>query len=173
MNVRGYDIVELASFTQEKLGDRWREIFLKSGLPISPQSNGWYPITLFCNVIEGIGEALGVDPSNIAKESGRYSADKAARGPHRLLFFFASPIFIVKRTNALWGFYHDFGKIVVAPDGASAVRFCLTGCPELPELYRHNIAGWVERAIELAGGKEVRVRVLPREGDLLPFHASW
>ncbi len=171
--MRGYDVIELASFAQEKLGSSWGEIFLKAGLPLSPQSNSWYPIVSFCGVIEGIGKALGADPFSVARETGRYSVDKAAQGPHRLLFFFASPVFIVKRTNAIWNFYHDFGKIVVTPDGASAIRFCLVGCPDLPELYRHNIAGWVERALELAGGREVAVEVLPREGDILPFHARW
>jgi len=173
MNIRGYDVVELASFAQEKLGDRWGEMFLRAGFPLSPQSNAWYPLAAFCEVLERMEQALGVDFGRIAWESGRYSVDKASQGPHRLLFFFASPLFIIKRTNALWGFYHDFGKVVITPEGTSAVRFCLTGCPDLPEIYRHNIAGWVERALELAGGKDVKLEVLPREGDLLPFHASW
>ncbi|MGC8894198.1 MAG: hypothetical protein ACP5QG_05040 [candidate division WOR-3 bacterium] len=173
MNVRGYDVIELASFTQEKLGDKWGEIFMRAGLPLSPNSNSWYPVPAFCDVLEGIAKALALEPTVIAWETGRYSADKAASGPHRLLFFFASPTFIVKRTNTLWGFYHDFGKIIVTPDGASAVRFCLAGCPDLPELYRHNIAGWVERALELSGARDVKVDLLPREEDLLPFHASW
>jgi len=173
MNIRGYDVIELASFAEEKLGDGWGEMFLKAGLPLSPHSNAWYPLPAFCAVLEGMEKALGADFGEIARESGRYSADKAARGPHRLLFFFASPLFIIKRANALWGFYHDFGKIVVTSEGASTVKFSLMGCPDLPEIYRHNIAGWVERALELAGGRDVRVKILPREGDSLPFHASW
>jgi|YNPNPStandDraft_1061719.scaffolds.fasta_scaffold00617_11 hypothetical protein len=173
MNVRGYDLIELASFAREKMGDGWGDMFLRAGLPLSPRPNDWYPVAAFCVVLEGMEKALGSGFGEIARESGRYSAEKAAQGPHRLLFFFASPIFIVKRTNALWGFYHDFGKIVVSSDGANAARFSLIGCPALPEIYRHNIAGWVERALELAGGRDVRVEILPREDDVLPFRASW
>lgn len=173
MNIRGYDIIELASFVQERMGDRWGEIFLGAGLPLSPNPNGWYSLMAFCAVIEEMERVEGADFGKIARETGRYSVDKAAQGPHRLLFFFASPLFIVKRTNALWGFYHDFGRVMVTPEGTSAARFCLVDCPSLPEIYRHNIAGWVERALELAGGNNVNVEVLPKEGDVLPFHASW
>ncbi|MEO0255698.1 MAG: hypothetical protein ABIM74_00240 [candidate division WOR-3 bacterium] len=173
MNIRGYDVIELASFAQDKLGDRWGELFGNAGLPLSPQPNSWYPLLAFCMVLEEMERALGANFGTVAWEMGRFSVDRASRGPHRLLFFFASPLFIIKWTKALWGFYHDFGKVVVIPDGANAARFCITGCPDLPEIYRHNVAGWVERALELAGGKDIKVEILPRESDILPFHASW
>ena len=174
MRIKGYDLNDLADFAREKLPDSWKGIFEDAGLPARAKANGWYPLEAFCQVLESLEQRLGTGSyGSVAIEYGRYSARKEAEGAHRLLFVFASPFFLLKRANAFWGFYHDFGTVIIIPETDNSARFCLVRCGELPRIYPYDIIGWVEGALTLAGSENPKVEFLGVLEEGYCFRAQW
>ncbi|MEO0211384.1 MAG: hypothetical protein ABIN66_05955 [candidate division WOR-3 bacterium] len=171
MEIKGYALRNLRDYLRENC-DRATAERLIAILPEDIKPGSWYPMSAYFQILEEIERLSKRERGLISREIGRFKAVHAAHGPYRLFFIFASPRFIIKRAGAFWGFYHNWGKIIVDEHRDQGVDFRIEHEETIPELYLHTVAGWVEKSLELAGARNPRVEFLQREGRV-EFSASW
>lgn len=171
MRIKGYaleNLLDYISKTQdEKNADR-----LRRKLPEDIVPGAWYPLDAYLEILEELERISGGKRGAIPREVGRFKAQHAAQGPYRLFFIFASPGFLIKRAGAFWGFYHDWGTVRVMAHHDKGADLAIEYEEEIPELYLHTIAGWMEKSLEIAGAKSPVVGFSVGE-KVVEFRLSW
>jgi len=171
MNIRGYALENLADYISITLDEKTaRE--LTSKLPEDIVSGSWYPMRIYFEILEELERLSQGERGTASKEVGRFKAQHAAQGPHRLFFIFASPRFLIKRAGAFWGFYHDWGTTRIKKHYDKGVDLTIEHEEPVPEIYFHTVAGWMERSLELAGAKCPRVEFTAEKGAA-EFRVRW
>jgi len=171
VRTKGYALENLLDYISKTQDEKTAEQ-LRKKLPEDIVPGSWYPLDAYFEVLEELERISGEKRGTVSKEIGRFKAQHAAQGPYRLFFIFASPRFLIKRAGAFWGFYHDWGTIRVGEHQDKGVAFTIEYKEEIPELYLHTIAGWVEKSLEIAGAKSPLVEFsLVEKG--VEFRGSW
>jgi hypothetical protein len=125
----------------------------------------WYPFEQFVELNETIDRMLG-----------RYSADANLTTIYRLFFKVGSVGWILGRAVRLWGAHYDAGYFEVATRGNRAAVLRLRGFPTPHRVHCDAVAGFVERSLELSGGKRPIVeesKCRTRGDDYCQFDANW
>jgi hypothetical protein len=94
-----------------------------------------------------------------AWEFGRYSADFGLKGPYRLLVKIGSPQFFLQKGAEFMSAYYRPSTIETTEygDGFGVVR--ITKFPEMDKTTECRIGGWIQRALEINGCKDVKVDI--------------
>ncbi len=137
----------------------------------------WYPAAVLVRLMEACAAALPQDPEETYWRMGRQSCDDTLTAVYRLMSRFSNPEFILRRAVRLWNDYYDRGEFEVLetlPE-SGAVRVTGAGFSH-PALCR-RIGGWIERAVEITGGREVEVEhpacALADGGEAEEWRARW
>ncbi len=137
----------------------------------------WYPIGpgLFeptravCDLFHG-GDLAG------AWHVGRASADSALKGIYKALLVLVSPTTVVERGPGILATYYRPLQTKVTKLGEGRYSLQLAGVDEPSPVFDRRIAGWAERALEMAGAKELRVDIVSSAADGAPvseIHFVW
>ena len=113
----------------------------------------WYPFEQFVELNETIDRLFGRGDLGLVKLLGRYSADANLTTIYRLFFKVGSVQWILGRAVRLWGAHYDAGYFEVATRGNRAAVLRLRGFPTPHRVHCLAVAGFVERSLELSGGK--------------------
>lgn len=136
----------------------------------------WIPAPALTALMQAYASVLQDDPIQTYRRLGRESCDDNLTAVYRLMSRLARPEFILRRAVRVWGDFYDRGEFEVletSPE-SGAIRVTGAGFPH-PALC-HRIGGWIERAIELSGGREVRVdhpACVFEGADCEEWRASW
>lgn len=171
MKTKGYTLENLLDYIS-KTQDEGVAAELRGKLPEDITSGSWYPMDALFEALEILEQRSDKERGAVSRELGRFKAVQAARGPYRLFFVFASPRFVIKKASAFWGFYHDWGAIKVKEHHEKGVDFTIEHQDEIPDLYLHTIAGWVEKSLEIAGAKSPTVEFTAGEKEV-EVRARW
>jgi hypothetical protein len=140
-------------------------------------ANSWYPLKTalqeptakMCELFYG-GNARG------ATEIGRYSADVGLNGVYKVFMKAGSPEFIFKRASSVLSSYYAPSDIKVAEAGGNSVAVHITQFPESSPLIEARIGGWMQRALEIHGCKNVALKVnksIARGDSYTEYALTW
>jgi hypothetical protein len=142
--------------------------------PVDP--GAWVPASALTGLMEACAAAGAEAPAAVYRRLGRQSCDDTLTSIYRLMSRLARPEFILRRAVRVWGDFYDRGEFEVletSPE-SGAVRVTGAGFPH-PALC-HRISGWIERAVELSGGREVEVEhpvCTFERGEAEEWRARW
>ena len=184
MKVKGSAVAATPEFIKEKFGSAGYERWL-SGLPDETRKiyegkillNAWYPLkeTLTVPTQRYCSLFYDGDPKG-AIECGRYSAEKGLKGIYRTFIKLGSPEFIGKCATVILPTFYEPSKIVVQSTEKGKVVFRITEFPEISKVVEYRIIGWIQRAIEISGGRNASVKLVKSMCDNNPyceFEVTW
>jgi uncharacterized protein (TIGR02265 family) len=122
-------------------------------LPIS-----WYPLDLNLRLDDAIAAALSPhDRSRVFVDMGRASADASLGGPQRPFVKEGDPHFLLRSAPQIYAAYYRVGRRTYEKTGERSAVLRTFDAERVTSTDCLTVAGWHERAIELSGGRDVRV----------------
>jgi uncharacterized protein (TIGR02265 family) len=122
-------------------------------LPIS-----WYPLELNLRLDEAIAVVLSPhDRTRVFLDMGRASADASLAGPQRPYVKAGDPHFLLRSAPQIYAAYYRVGRRTYEQTGEGSGVLRTFEAESVTPSDCLTVAGWHERAIELSGGKDVRV----------------
>jgi hypothetical protein len=88
---------------------------------------------------------------------GRALARDNLSGIYRLVLKVLTVSMLIAQCARLWRTYHSTGNASTRRVSDKHYLLLVTDCPDLPELYREFVCGFVEGAITQTGGRDPRV----------------
>ena len=168
MEVKGSAVKSIADYVKKNHPDKylqWIDLLPEGSKKIFNQAvlpSNWYPAMDGVIVpTEKIGEFFfNNDPIKAAWQSGRFNAEISLTGLYKFFVQAASPQFIISKAGRILSTYYSPSEILVAEKGDKWVKLHITrmGIPNI--IVESRICGWIERAMEISGCKEVKVEIL-------------
>ncbi|MCY1076171.1 TIGR02265 family protein [Archangium lansingense] len=119
---------------------------------------GWYPLELNLRLDAAIAEALSPrDRSKAFVGMGRASAEENLNGPHHVFIRKGDPHFLLSHSPEIYRLYYAVGSRAYEKTGPRSAMLRTVGAESVTEADCLTIVGWYERAIEMSGGREVRI----------------
>ncbi|WNG59711.1 TIGR02265 family protein [Archangium gephyra] len=138
---------------------------------------GWYPLELNLRLDAAIADALSPRDRNKAfVEMGRASAEENLNGPHHVFIRKGDPHFLLSHAPEIYRLYYAVGSRTYEKAGPRSAVLRTLGAESVTEADCLTIVGWYERAIEMSGGREVRVeqkKCRARGGVYCEYHCAW
>ena len=155
------------------LSEDSRQIFEKT-----IDSTQWYPISYAAiEPTKKISDLIfSGDAKKGAWESGRYSAEKGLSGIYRIFVKATSPSFIISRAKDVFAKYYRPCELRVINSDSNGVLLHMTGTKQMDPVIEYRIAGWIEKALEINGAKEVKVDItksLSKGDEVTEFAITW
>ena len=150
-------------FVCSRFGDQaWEVVLVK----LSPRTRvyydhgsnprGWIEWSVMLDLLTAVAGALSSRDPNVMHQLGLYNAEANLRLTQKLMLKVLTIKMVMKIGAALWsGRIKDGGLFVVINRGPRAVMVRIDNPPAVSDLWWRYLAGWFERSIELAGGKNV------------------
>jgi hypothetical protein len=136
----------------------------------------WYPFEDFVELNETIDRIFGRGDLGLVKPLGRYGSDANLTTIYRLFFKVGSVQWILGRAVRLWSAHYDAGYFEVATRGSRAAVLRLRNFPTPHRVHCLAVAGFVERSLELSGGKRPIVeesKCRTRGDEFCQFDVNW
>ena len=163
MNVRGNVVSGIDDFVKNKFTDKydlWYDAMSDESKEVYSKvlSSKWYPV-----------EHAVIDPTRImcamfyhnerkgAWESGRYSAEVALTGVYKIFVLVSKPSFIIKRAGRMLPTFYDPTEIHLVESTNNSMVVHITVLPVKDRIIEYRIAGWMEKAMEICGCKNLKV----------------
>ena len=167
MKVKGTGIITTRTFVKEKFPEKYQQWL--NTLPNETKNifsgvvdlTKWYDAYKCYTVpINKIAE-LFYNNNNIegALELGRFSADYALGGIYKVFLIIASPAHLMKKASKIISTYYNPSEVLVAKTNEKEVTMQLLKFSEINPLIEYRIAGWCQRALELAKCKNVNYKI--------------
>ena len=184
MEVKGTAIVTVPLFIKERFGEgglnRWVNALTPEARKVYPNSilaSNWYPLKEV--LIEPLHKICGLfyagDPKG-ARESGRFSADYSLKGIYKIFVKLGSPEFMLRRAGSILPMYYTPSEMKVVESRKGQGIMQITKFPEMDQVLEIRIVGWMERAVEISGGKQPHIKItksLTAGDPLTEFLATW
>lgn len=100
-----------------------------------------------------------------AKEIGRYSAEKGLHGILKYFVKLGSPNFIISKATKVFKTYYKNSNIEVLSSTKTSVILKITDFNELDKYTEARISGWMEKALEISGCKDVQANIVNSIAD--------
>lgn len=184
MNVKGTAVKSIQEFVQTRYADKYSE-WLKA-MPESSRSimsksvfvSDWYNVKdAAIEPTIAIGKVIyNGDSIKAGWETGRFSSESALNGIYKIFVKMATPQFIISRSGKILPSYYEPSEISVKESGSKHVILLFTKLPSNHEVLEARILGWIERALEVTGCKNVKIVPLKSmtKGDhLTELRISW
>ena len=110
-----------------------------------------------------------------AWELGRFSADFGLKYL-KLIVRIGSPNSLLNKASEIISSYYNPSKIEIVKTVDSKVIFRISNFPEMDKAVEYRIAGWIERALEINGCKNVKIGIPKSITNFQPyseFRVSW
>lgn len=183
MNVKGSALRSTMTFLRE----RYPEDFCQKVVSTIPpahrailekpiQQSGWYDATILYTLMHIIAKASNENEEDLFFRMGKQSCDDGLNTIYKIFFKVGSPTFILKHVAQVWGNYYSEGRMVLLSGTSTTAHMRLEGVQFPDESLCHRIRGWMVRASELSGGKNVRVfheTCVHRGGTSCEWKGAW
>ncbi len=167
METKGSAIASIPEFVKNRFGEDGFRSWLRSlpgqahdvySFPIN--LNVWYPLIPFMSVpTRVICDLFFKGDISGASEAGRFSADFALHGIYRLFVKIGSVDSLIKRASVILPTYYRPSAIEVVENRKNRVVLRIVRFDELDAIIERRITGWMQRAVEIAGGKSAETLI--------------
>ena len=184
MEIKGSAVKSIPEYVKKNFPgqyDKWLGLLPESSKvifekPVLPSN--WYALN-DAAIIPTAALAEVLFDNNIkegAWQSGRFSAEAALTGVYKFFVKAASPHFIIGKAGKIFTTYYRPSNIQVVKKEEKTVTLHITRFEEPSELIEYRIGGWMERALEISGSKNVEVKItksLTRGDEVSEFILKW
>lgn len=123
---------------------------------IPPMS--WHPMEMGLRLDAAMAEALSPgDRARAFMEMGRASADENLKGAHSYFLRPGDPHYLLSKAPQIYRFYYDVGRRTYEKVGPTAAVLRTFGAELVTQTDCLTVMGWHQRAVEMSGGRNVRV----------------
>ena len=136
---------------------------------------GWYPIEPFLRFRRTVDRIFGKGDLALLREMGRFAGDFQLHTVLKSLLKLTNPSWLVERGTRVWRQYHDTGDWEYIRSEPNYLRARITGFVA-DEAWCTGFLGFIERAVELTGGKDpkaVHPRCRARGDAFCEFEGRW
>lgn len=137
----------------------------------------WYPLDLNLRLDDAIAAELSPgDRKGIFLEMGRASADVNLAGPHKAYVRVGDPHSLLSKAPVIYKSYYETGNRTYERLGDTSAVLRTFDAELTAPADCLTVVGWHERAIELCGGKKVRVTETDcrhRGGKCCEYRCEW
>ncbi|MBN2612783.1 MAG: hypothetical protein JXB00_14605 [Bacteroidales bacterium] len=157
----------------ESLPEQSKKIFSEPVLP-----SNWYPVEEAAVVpTQHLADMFfNSDAEAGAWKAGRFSAEVALTGIYKFFVMAASPHFIISKASKILSTYYRPGDLQVVQKGDKWVMLHFSNFEEANKVVENRVCGWIERALEISGAKEVKVNIrksVTKGDDLTELYMTW
>lgn len=136
-----------------------------------------YPLELNLRLDEAIAQELSPgDPKRAFLEMGRASAEVNLRGPHKAFLKEGDPQHLLSFAETIYAYYYGEGRRTYQKTGPTSAVLTTHNAPRATPGDCLTVVGWHERAIELSGGRNVKVvetKCRSRGQLVCEYQCSW
>ena len=184
MDVKGTAISSIPDFIVKRFGKesliRWLNTLTETAQKVYEKpilAGNWYPLKeVMIEPTKKMCELFFNGDEKGAREGGRYSAELGLKGVYRIFVKFGSPEFLIRKASAIFTSYYQPSEMkVVAQEDKKAVVH-ITQFLEPSLLVENRIAGWMEKALEISGCKNVKILITQSLAKGAPYTeiiATW
>jgi len=183
MEIKGPAVKSIPEFVKKNFPNRFKE-WLDSLTPESKKimanpifSTSWYPMEVAAvEPTEKMGLLFYKSKIEAAVESGKYSAESTLKGVYRIFVKASSPTYIINRASKVFTTYYRPSNMKVVDTSDKTVLVHITQFESPNSIVEFRIAGWMERALELSGCKDVKVFIkksLTKGDDVTEYSIKW
>ena len=183
MEVKGTAVESIPVFVKKKFAHRfeeWLNTLPESSRKIMREKilpSAWYPLQEALIIpTQKICELFYRSVEEGAWEAGRFSADYALHGIYKWFVKLGSPGFIIGRASTIFSTYYRPSKMVLVENSPKRGVVHIVQFAEPNRLVELRIGGWIERALEISGCKELKVEItksLTRGDPITEFIMEW
>jgi uncharacterized protein (TIGR02265 family) len=138
---------------------------------------GWYPLDLNLRLDAAIADVLSPDDHKRAfTDMGRASAEENLKGAQHVFVRHGEPQFLLSQAPQIYRFYYAVGSRSYEKTGPKSAVLRTFGAEHVTETDCLTIIGWHQRAIELSGGRAVRVthpKCVALGAPHCEYHCHW
>lgn len=184
MKVKGTTISFFPDYIRDKHGKDKYEQWLNSLPPNSKSiyqgrilSSAWYPLKDGLIVpLKSICEQFHGGDVKGAFEIGKYSADWGLSGIYKIFVMMGSPESLAKKATTVFPSYYEgiTSNVVVAEPGRAVMR--IEAFPDADQYIENRIMGYMNRAVEICGGKNVKSRMtsqISKGAKFTEYEITW
>jgi hypothetical protein len=138
-------------------------------------ASSWYPMDALLRFMQEAERQIGPREPDVVRRMGRTSSEYSIKGVYKVFFRFGSPEFIISRAAQVFASYYDTGAMKVIESVPGSAMIELTGFAGARP-FCDRVQGWMERTLELAGARNVRLAhsdCVHRGDPLCRFAATW
>ncbi len=184
MEIKGTALLAIRDFVKLNHQDKYEQWLgmLNEGskqiFQSSIDSTKWYPVEIAAiEPTQRISELFfNNDIVKGAWESGRYSAQKGLTGIYKIFVKATSPSFIISRAKDVFARYYRPCEMEVVKNQDAGVLINLINADGCDNVIVNRICGWIERALEISGVKDIRITTLEKKnekGNIIEFKILW
>lgn len=182
-NVKGSVVLSRLDFVREHFGEEGLQSLLRA-LPDKDRETiqgrllpaQWYPFELGERIDNTLIQVLtGGDPEAFRK-LGVSSAEVNLSSVHQVFVRQGDPHGLLRRAPAIYKLYYDTGHRTYERTGDTSCRLVTSNSESYSKADCLTVIGWHERAVELCGGRQVRIEhpLCRAEGDeVCEYQISW
>lgn len=166
MEIKGAAVGSIPLFVKNKFPkryDEWLNSLSQASREIMNDSiliGSWYPLSDACvEPTEKICKLFYNDKIDGAWEGGRFSADFSLKGVYKVFVKVASPIFIMSRASIIFSAYYKPSIMKLVDKSSKKGIIHILKFPEPDTYVDFRIGGWIERALEICGCKDVKITI--------------
>ena len=179
-NVKGSKISSKLAFVRDEYGDEMVTEVVRSLGPADQESlrmileTGWYPIELYERVMKAICKTAARGDASVYARIGHHSAEEVLTKTYRI-FRGRSPVDALNKMVPMHAMMNDPGEmeVVSQSEGQCTIKVLK---PRSTETICRVANYFYERAVELCGGANVRVREVKcsaRGATFCQFDITW
>jgi hypothetical protein len=138
-------------------------------------ASGWYPIEWYRHMYAAILSTTG-EGERLVYDLGRESAYMDITGVYKAVFKLLSPQVVFSLSARLFSNYYTVGTVTIVESRKGFVQTSWSGCTDFDRYFWVDILASTEVYLELAGAKNVRIRVVSGGGpgdDHMLTQAYW
>ncbi len=139
------------SIVVQRLPAATRDTFVRANM------YDWYPVEHATQIFDIVAPLVHATSENAIRELGRDLARDNLGGAYKHFVRMMSVSFLLKQTALVWRAYHNAGRPEVETLAANIIVLRVFDYSDLPERFCECMSGWIERAVEMTGGKAVGV----------------
>ena len=184
MKVKGTIVTSVNGYIQENFSNRyqeWLDLLPAASKEIfsgSVLTTDWYSHEDGLIKPSEIAAELfyGGDIAKLSWQIGRYSAEVGLKGVYKVFILIATPQFIMKRAGKILSSYYHPSQMSIGEERSNGVDLLVTEFPEPTIITENRIAGWIEKALEICGVKNIKVIIpqsLVRGDDKTIYVCDW
>jgi uncharacterized protein (TIGR02265 family) len=182
--IGGNILLARRTFVQQRGGDElWERVLAR----LAPEDGkvlrrtmlvtSTYSLELNLRLDEAIAAVLAPgEPERAFVEMGRASADVNLLGPQRAFLKEGDPHYLLGFTDAIYAYYYGEGRRTYEKTGPTSAVLTTFDAPPATPGDCLTVVGWHQRAIELSGGRNVKVveaKCRTRGDSCCEYRCSW
>ena len=167
MEIKGTAVKTISDFVKARYPNRYEEWV--ASLPEASKkiigstvfANTWYPVEEAATIpTRQIGTLFYANNSlKAAWESGKYSAEVGLTGIYKFFVKASSPAFIIGLGGKILSTYYRPSEMKVVNSTSNSIVMHITKFPEINAVIENRVAGWVQKALEISGCKNVNIQI--------------